>query len=95
MTLHTPARCRPRRKHRATQPVLVGSQGGERAAMGVASYYHEGGTLLSSQGLIRSMHRSEGNLSSSLPKRVSYVVESTRPGLWPAFTTVEGGGHTG
>ena len=27
-----------------TQPVLVGSQGSERAAMGVASYYHpEGG----------------------------------------------------
>ena len=33
-----------------TQPVLVGSQGSEPAAMGVASYYHpEGGTLLSSQ----------------------------------------------
>ena len=44
--------------------VLVGSQGCERAAMGVASYYHpEGGTLLSSQGLIRSMHHSEGSLS--------------------------------
>ena len=43
------------------QPVLVGSQGSERAAMGVASYYHpEGGTMLSSQGLIRSMHRRRG-----------------------------------
>jgi hypothetical protein len=82
-----------------TQPVLVGSQGSERAAMGVASYYHpEGGTLLSSQGLIRSMHRSEGSLSLEFATQegMSYVVESTQDlatGQWEAITTVEGSGR--
>ena len=83
------------------QPVLalVGSQGSERAAMGVASYYHpEGGTLLSSQGLIRSMHHSEGNLSLefSTQEGRTYVVESTQDlatGQWEAITTVEGSGR--
>ena len=82
-----------------TQPVLVGSQGSERAAMGVASYYHpEGGTLLSSQGLIRSMHRSEGSLSLEFATQegMSYVVENTQDlasGQWEAITTVEGSGR--
>ena len=82
-----------------TQPVLVGSQGSERAAMGVASYYHpEGGTLLSSQGRIRSMHRSEGSLSIEFATQEgrSYVVESTQDlatGQWEAITTVEGSGR--
>ena len=82
-----------------TQPVLVGSQGSERAAMGVASYYHpEGGTLLSSQGRIRSMHRSEGNLSLEFATQEgrTYVVESTQDlasGQWEAITTVEGSGR--
>jgi hypothetical protein len=82
-----------------TQPVLVGSQGSDRAVMGVASYYHpEGGTMLSSQGLIRSMHRSEGNLSLEFATQegTSYVVESTEAlatGQWKAITTVEGSGR--
>ena len=82
-----------------TQPVLVGSQGSERAAMGVASYYHpEGGTLLSSQGRIRSMHRSEGSLSLEFATQEgrTYVVESTQDlatGQWEAITTVEGSGR--
>ena len=82
-----------------TQPVLVGSQGSERSVMGVASYYHpEGGTMLSSQGLVRSMHRSEGNLSLEFATRegMSYVVESTQDlatGQWEAVTTVEGSGR--
>jgi hypothetical protein len=77
----------------------VGSQGSERAAMGVASYYHlEGGTMLSSQGLIRSMHRSEGSLSLEFATQegMSYVVESTQDlatGQWEAVTTVEGSGR--
>ena len=70
--------------------------------MGVASYYHpEGGTLLSSQGLIRSMHRSEGSLSLEFATQ-----EGTRSpptwwraprhlatGQWEAITTVEGSGR--
>ena len=82
-----------------TQPVLVGSQGSDRAVMGVASYYHpEGGTLLSSQGLIRSMHRSEGSLSLEFATQegMSYVVESTQDlatGQWEAITTIEGSGR--
>ena len=82
-----------------TQLVLVGSNGSERAALGVASYYHpEGGTMLSSQGLIRSMHRSEGNLSLEFATQegTSYVVESTEDlatGQWKAITTVEGSGR--
>ena len=80
-----------------TQPVLVGSQGSGRAAMGVASYYHpEGGTMLSNQGRIRSMHRSEGSLSLEFATQegMSYVVESTQdPGLWEAITTIAGSGR--
>lgn len=46
-----------------TQPLLVGADGSKQDSMGVASYYHpEGGTLLSSQDLIQSLHRSEGGL---------------------------------
>ena len=67
-----------------TQPVLVGSQGSERAAMGVASYYHpEGGTLLSSQGQIRSMHRSEGSRVSSLPPKRVGATWWKAPRTWP------------
>jgi hypothetical protein len=67
--------------------------------MGVASYYHpEGGTMLSSQGLIRSMYRSEDNLSLEFATQegMSYVVESTQDlasGQWEAVTTVEGSGR--
>ena len=82
-----------------TQPVLVGSQGSERAVMGVASYYHpEGGTMLSSQGLIRSMYRSEDNLSLEFATQegTTYVVESTQDlasGQWEAIAIVEGSGR--
>ena len=67
--------------------------------MGVASYYHpEGGTLLSSQGRIRSMHRSEGSLSLEFATQEgrTYVVECTQDlasGQWEAITTVEGNGR--
>ena len=67
--------------------------------MGVASYYHpEGGTLLSSKGLIRSMHRSEGSLSLEFVTQegTTYVVESTQDlatGHWEAITTLEGSGR--
>jgi hypothetical protein len=81
------------------QPLMAWSENAERAAMGVASYYHpEGGTLLSSQGRIRSMHRSEGSLSLEFATQegMSYVVESTQDlatGQWEAVTTVEGSGR--
>jgi len=81
------------------EPVLVGPEGSRQAAMGVASYYHpEGGTLFSSQGLIRSMHRSEGSLSLEFATQEgsTYVVESTQDltsGQWEAITTVEGSGR--
>ena len=50
--------------------------------MGVASYYHpEGGTMLSGQGLIRSMHRSRSlSLEFATKEGMRYVVESTGPG---------------
>jgi len=82
-----------------TQPVLVGSRGIERATMGAASYYHpEGGTMLSSQGLIRSMHRSEDNLCLEFATQegTTYVVESTQDlasGQWEAIAIVEGSGR--
>ena len=81
------------------EPVLVGPEGSQQAAMGVASYYHpEGGTLLSSQGRIRSMHRSEGSLSLEFATQEgrTYVVESTQDlatGQWEAITTIEGSGR--
>ena len=81
------------------QPVLVGSRGSERAAMGFASYYHaEGGTMLSSQGLLRSMRRSEGSLSLEFATQegTTYVVESTQDlasGQWEAVTIVDGSGR--
>lgn len=54
--------------------------------------------MLSSQGLVRSMHRSEGSLSLEFATRegMSYVVESTQDlatGQWEAVTTVEGSGR--
>ena len=54
--------------------------------------------MLSSQGLIRSMHRSEGSLSLEFATQegMSYVVESTQDlatGQWEAITTVEGSGR--
>ena len=81
------------------QPLMAWSENAERAVMGVATYYHpEGGTMLSSQGLIRSMHRSEGSLSLEFATQegMSYVVESTQDlatGQWEAVTTVEGSGR--
>ena len=81
------------------EPVLVGPEGSQQAAIGVASYYHpEGGTMLSSQGLIRSLHRSEGNLSLEFATQEgrTYVVESTRDlgtGQWEAITTIAGSGR--
>ena len=67
--------------------------------MGMASYYHpEGGTLFSSQGLIRSMHRGEGSLSLEFATQEgsTYVVEGTQDlasGQWEAVATVEGSGR--
>ena len=54
--------------------------------------------MLGSQGLIRSMHRSEGSLSLEFATQEgrTYVVESTRDlatGQWEAMTTVEGSGR--
>ena len=54
--------------------------------------------MLSSQGLIRSMHRSEGNLSLQFATQegMGYVVESTQDlatGQWEVITTVEGSGR--
>ena len=54
--------------------------------------------MLSSQGLIRSLHRSEGNLSLEFATQegMSYVVETTQDlatGQWEAVTTVEGSGR--
>ena len=67
--------------------------------MGVASYYHpEGGTLLSSQDLIQSLHRSEGGLRLEFETRngMSYVVEiihNLSHGEWQAVRTLEGSGR--
>jgi hypothetical protein len=82
-----------------TQPLLVGADGSKRDSMGVASYYHpEGGTLLSSQDLIQSLHRSEGGLRLEFETRngMSYVVEiihNLSHGEWKAVRTLEGSGR--
>ncbi len=82
-----------------TQPLLVGADGSKRDSMGVASYYHpEGGTLLSSQDLIQSLHRSEGGLRLEFETRngMSYVVEiihNLSHGEWQAVRTLEGSGR--
>ena len=85
-------------EYRAHPAVLVGSQGSEQAAKGVASYYHpEGGAMLSSQGMIRSMHRSEGSLSLEFATQGNELRSGEHPGsgLWPveAMTTIEGSGR--
>ena len=54
--------------------------------------------MLGSQGLIRSMHRSEGSLSLEFATQEgrTYLVESTQDlasGQWEAITTVEGSGR--
>ena len=54
--------------------------------------------MLSSQGLIRSMYRSEGNLSLEFATQegATYVVESTQDlanGHWEAVTTIAGSGR--
>ena len=54
--------------------------------------------MLSSQGLIRSMHRSEGSLSLEFATQegMTYVVEGTQDlatGQWEAVTSVAGSGR--
>ena len=54
--------------------------------------------MLSSQGLIRSMHRSEGSLSLEFATQEgrSYVVECTQDlanGQWETITIIEGSGR--
>ena len=54
--------------------------------------------MLSNQGLIRSMHRSEGSLSLEFATQegTTYVVESSQDlasGQWEAVTTVDGSGR--
>ena len=81
------------------QAVLVGAEGSERAVMGSGSYYHlKGGTRLSRQGLIRSMHRSEGHLSLEFETQagVRYSLESTQDlasGKWEEINVIEGSGR--
>ena len=82
-----------------THPLLVGPEGSQKATMGLASYYHpKGGLILSSRGLIRSLHRSEDGLSIEFETRngMSYVVERAydlSSGQWEAITTIKGSGR--
>ena len=81
------------------QPMLVELEGSTQASMGVASYYHpEGVALLSSRGLIRSLHHREGAviLEFETQAGMSYLVERTQDlgvGLWEAVFTIEGKGR--
>ena len=81
-----------------TQPLLVGSQGSERAAMGVASYYYpEGSIPLIGQGPMRSVRHGAGRLSFEFETELgrAYVVEqcqNLQEGLWSVVEQISGDG---